>query len=211
VTSGNPTASLLFVFTGHAHVCCLQTAGAPNPPHPVAEIGAGLELPPQTMSELQRESGVMARMRHPNIVSFMGLCALPPCILTGDSTCPGAVVAFPVVAFLACGAALALLCPAATSLLLLLPLCAPSCLVTEYCSRGSLFELLQNPSAAPQLTWAVRLSMALDAARGLLYLHSSSPPIIHRDIKSPNLLVDAGWRLKVGWQQLWVCLGPIWG
>ncbi|KAI3436086.1 hypothetical protein D9Q98_002144 [Chlorella vulgaris] len=114
-----------------------------------AEIGAGLELPELTMSELQKESGVMARMRHPNIVSFMGLCALPPCILT------------------------------------------------EYCSRGSLFELLHKPDAAPHLTWAVRLSMAMDAARGLLYLHTRSPPIIHRDIKSPNLLVDEHWRLKV--------------
>ena len=30
---------------------------------------------------------------------------------------------------------------------------------------------------------------ALDAARGLLYLHRRSPPIIHRDVKSPNILV----------------------
>jgi len=39
--------------------------------------------------------------------------------------------------------------------------------------------------------------MALDAAKGMLYLHSCSPPIIHRDLKSPNLLVDKHWRVKV--------------
>jgi hypothetical protein len=70
----------------------------------------------------------------------------------------------------------------------------------EYCSHGSLYELLREPDAAALLTWNVRLSMAMDAARGLLYLHSRSPPIIHRDIKSPNLLVDEGWHVKVGWQ-----------
>jgi hypothetical protein len=44
---------------------------------------AGLELPADVMRALQEEAGVMARMRHPNLVSFMGLCTLPPCILTG--------------------------------------------------------------------------------------------------------------------------------
>jgi serine/threonine protein kinase len=39
---------------------------------------------------------------------------------------------------------------------------------------------------------------ALDAAKGMLCLHAHSPPILHRDLKSPNLLVDAAWRVKVG-------------
>ena len=39
---------------------------------------------------------------------------------------------------------------------------------------------------------------ALDAAKGMLALHAHSPPIIHRDLKSPNLLVDKHWRVKVG-------------
>ncbi len=37
----------------------------------------------------------------------------------------------------------------------------------------------------------------LGAARGMLYLHDSRPPIIHRDLKSPNLLVDDAGRVKV--------------
>ena len=40
--------------------------------------------------------------------------------------------------------------------------------------------------------------MVLDAAKGMMYLHSSEPPVIHRDLKSPNLLVDKHWRVKVG-------------
>ncbi len=48
------------------------------------------------------------------------------------------------------------------------------------------------------MDWRVRLSMALDAAKGMNYLHTSDPPVIHRDLKSPNLLVDKHWRVKVG-------------
>ena len=44
---------------------------------------------------------------------------------------------------------------------------------------------------------ACRLNMVLDAAKGMMYLHSSEPPVIHRDLKSPNLLVDKHWRVKV--------------
>ncbi len=38
---------------------------------------------------------------------------------------------------------------------------------------------------------------AMDAAQGMLYLHSQSPPIVHRNLKSPNLLLDANWTVKV--------------
>ncbi|PKI48073.1 hypothetical protein CRG98_031517 [Punica granatum] len=39
--------------------------------------------------------------------------------------------------------------------------------------------------------------MALDIARGMNYLHHFNPPIIHRDLKSSNLLVDRNWNVKV--------------
>lgn len=62
--------------------------------------------------------------------------------------------------------------------------------------------LLQNPFGVVQadaavLTWSRRLYMALDAAKGMLYLHSQSPPVLHRDLKSANLMVDKHWNVKV--------------
>jgi serine/threonine protein kinase len=45
---------------------------------------------------------------------------------------------------------------------------------------------------SPPLPW---LAQALDAAKGMLYLHRRG--IVHRDLKSPNLLVDSTWRVKV--------------
>ena len=55
----------------------------------------------------------------------------------------------------------------------------------------------RDPAAAAALTWARRLRMALEGATGMLHLHSQTPPIVHRDLKSPNLLVDGHWHIKV--------------
>lgn len=53
-----------------------------------------LDLIDATVQELQKEAAVMAQMRHPNVVNLLGLCTLPPCILTGKgslaSSCRGA-------------------------------------------------------------------------------------------------------------------------
>lgn len=48
-----------------------------------------------------------------------------------------------------------------------------------------------------QLDWVRRINMALDAAKGMLYLHMCQPPILHRDLKSANLLVSKHWKVKV--------------
>ncbi|XP_027363896.1 serine/threonine-protein kinase CTR1-like [Abrus precatorius] len=71
-------------------------------------------------------------------------------------------------------------------------------IVTEYLSRGSLFELLRMPNVELSLSEKRRLSMAFDVANGMNYLHQRRPPIVHRDLKSPNLLVDDSYTVKVG-------------
>ncbi|CAL5340946.1 hypothetical protein CsSME_00025155 [Camellia sinensis var. sinensis] len=70
-------------------------------------------------------------------------------------------------------------------------------LVYEYVPNGTLKENLSGKSRF-QLDWTRRLSMALDSARGLAYMHElANPPIIHRDIKSTNILLDDRLTAKV--------------
>jgi serine/threonine protein kinase len=77
---------------------------------------------------------------------------------------------------------------------------SPPAIVEEFCARGSLFSVLQRHTkpGVPPLEWRVRMQMALGASAGMCYLHNCSPPIIHRDLKSPNLMVDRYFRVKVG-------------
>ncbi|XVF13192.1 hypothetical protein REPUB_Repub08aG0186900 [Reevesia pubescens] len=69
-------------------------------------------------------------------------------------------------------------------------------IVTEFLPRGSLFKALHKNNQA--LDVRRRMKMALDVARGMNYLHHRNPPIVHRDLKSSNLLVDRNWNVKVG-------------
>ncbi|KAK3154238.1 hypothetical protein QOZ80_2BG0188030 [Eleusine coracana subsp. coracana] len=70
-------------------------------------------------------------------------------------------------------------------------------IVTEYLSRGSLYRLLHRHGTRESLDERRRLSMAFDVAKGMNYLHKRNPPIVHRDLKSPNLLVDKKYTVKV--------------
>ncbi|XP_020101768.1 dual specificity protein kinase shkB isoform X2 [Ananas comosus] len=97
----------------------------------------------------KQEVSLMKRLRHPNILLFMGAVTSPQRL----------------------------------------------CIVTELLPRGSLFRLLQRNAA--RLDWRRRINMALDVALGMNYLHHCNPPIIHRDLKSSNLLVDKNWTVKV--------------
>eukprot|EP01017_Pseudomicrothorax_dubius_P033692 TRINITY_DN4534_c0_g1_i1.p1 TRINITY_DN4534_c0_g1~~TRINITY_DN4534_c0_g1_i1.p1 ORF type:complete len:233 (-),score=8.69 TRINITY_DN4534_c0_g1_i1:85-783(-) len=63
------------------------------------------------------------------------------------------------------------------------------CLVTELCAGGSFYDLLHERKDIP-LSWSTRCTFALDIAQGMFYLHSLSPPVLHRDLKSPNVLIQ---------------------
>eukprot|EP00258_Populus_trichocarpa_P039712 XP_024455731.1 probable leucine-rich repeat receptor-like protein kinase At5g49770 isoform X3 [Populus trichocarpa] len=70
-------------------------------------------------------------------------------------------------------------------------------LVYEFVPNGSLMESLSGKTGI-RLDWVRRLKVALGAARGLAYLHElANPPIIHRDIKSSNILLDERLNAKV--------------
>ncbi|KAG5541896.1 hypothetical protein RHGRI_021658 [Rhododendron griersonianum] len=103
------------------------------------------------LKEFLREVAIMKRIRHPNVVLFMGAVTQRPHFS----------------------------------------------IVTEYLPRGSLFRLIHRPDAGEIMDQRRRLRMALDVAKGLNYLHNLSPPIVHWDLKTPNLLVDKNWTVKV--------------
>ncbi len=57
------------------------------------------------------------------------------------------------------------------------------CIITELCSGGTLFHILhQNKNLV--IIWELRVKMLIDIAVGMNFLHTNSPPIIHRDLKS---------------------------
>ena len=72
-------------------------------------------------------------------------------------------------------------------------------LVYEYASNGTLADHLQETLDVGYMGWDQRLRVALQSAEALSYLHcSASPPILHRDVKSTNILLDDQWNAKVG-------------
>lgn len=97
--------------------------------------------------EFLSEAKIMLNLRHPNIVIFMGICAMP----------------------------------------------GSFAIVTELLDFGSLAKILRNEDILIEPKHVQEF--ALDVCRGMAYLHASK--IIHRDLKTRNLLVDKNWIVKV--------------
>ncbi|PIN22925.1 Serine/threonine protein kinase [Handroanthus impetiginosus] len=72
-------------------------------------------------------------------------------------------------------------------------------IVTEYMPEGTLYHLLHQRRSQVALDWEKRYRIALGIAQGLSYLHHDCvPQIIHRDIKSDNILLDSDLEPKIG-------------
>lgn len=99
----------------------------------------------QSEHQFHQELSLMVRLRHPNLVLFMGASLRR----------------------------------------------AALCVVMEYCSGGNLFDLLYGTQHKPKtlLTWAQKYTLCVDIAKAMVFLHTASPPIIHRDLKSLNVLL----------------------
>lgn len=67
----------------------------------------------------------------------------------------------------------------------------------EYMPNGNLRDCLDEVQGKEPMDWVTRIRIALGAARGLEYLHEAAAPrILHRDVKSTNILLDDKWRAK---------------
>ncbi|GLU14423.1 hypothetical protein SLE2022_309950 [Rubroshorea leprosula] len=73
-------------------------------------------------------------------------------------------------------------------------------LIYEFAQKGSLGSHLHDPQnkGHSPLSWIMRVQIALDAARGLEYIHEHTKThYVHRDIKSSNILLDGSFRAKI--------------
>ncbi|KAL9258918.1 Serine/threonine-protein kinase-like protein [Drosera capensis] len=69
-------------------------------------------------------------------------------------------------------------------------------LVYEYMPRGTLYDHIHD--ALSPLDWSLRLKIAMQAAKGLQYLHEEAvPPIIHRNVKTSSIFLDSEWGARV--------------
>uniref|UniRef100_A0A7S4LH93 Protein kinase domain-containing protein n=1 Tax=Eutreptiella gymnastica TaxID=73025 RepID=A0A7S4LH93_9EUGL len=68
------------------------------------------------------------------------------------------------------------------------------CIITELMSGGNLYNLLHSSET---LAWKLRLQWVRDISRGMNYLHTLKPAVVHRDLKSLNILVNDYYMIKV--------------
>eukprot|EP01120_Amphizonella_sp_Union-15-10_P012399 TRINITY_DN5496_c0_g2_i1.p1 TRINITY_DN5496_c0_g2~~TRINITY_DN5496_c0_g2_i1.p1 ORF type:complete len:333 (-),score=57.46 TRINITY_DN5496_c0_g2_i1:23-1000(-) len=69
------------------------------------------------------------------------------------------------------------------------------CLVMEFCSRGSLYDVLLDEEL--EIDWERGFHFAISLVKAVYYLHSHKPQVLHRDLKSRNFLVNNDFEVRV--------------
>uniref|UniRef100_A0A8C4VNE2 Receptor-interacting serine/threonine-protein kinase 2 n=1 Tax=Gopherus evgoodei TaxID=1825980 RepID=A0A8C4VNE2_9SAUR len=70
-------------------------------------------------------------------------------------------------------------------------------IVTEYMTNGSLNQLIHGKNAYPDIAWSLRFRILYEIALGVNYLHNMSPPLLHHDLKTQNILLDSEFHVKI--------------
>ncbi|KAM7175055.1 receptor-interacting serine/threonine-protein kinase 2 isoform 2-T2 [Macrochelys suwanniensis] len=70
-------------------------------------------------------------------------------------------------------------------------------IVTEYMTNGSLNQLLHGKNMYPDIAWSLRFRILYEIALGVNYLHNMSPPLLHHDLKTQNILLDSEFHVKI--------------
>ncbi|PWA78652.1 PAS domain-containing protein tyrosine kinase family protein [Artemisia annua] len=143
----------------------------------VVKVFTKLQYPGDVILSFRTEVSLMKRLRHPNILLFMGAVTTPQHLCIVTEFLPRCLK-FPYVLTVS-----AILCINITNFL--------------FFYSGSLFQLLRKNTA--KLDWRRQVHIAMDIAHGMNYLHHFQPPIIHRDLKSLNVFVDKNWTVKPQW------------
>lgn len=71
-------------------------------------------------------------------------------------------------------------------------------MITELCAKGSLDRVLFDKDKYPKLDVNLKMQMAIDICSGMAWMSGQNIKILHRDLKSPNILIDENWRCKIG-------------
>ncbi|XP_057860671.2 LEAF RUST 10 DISEASE-RESISTANCE LOCUS RECEPTOR-LIKE PROTEIN KINASE-like 1.2 [Cryptomeria japonica] len=70
-------------------------------------------------------------------------------------------------------------------------------LVYEYVKNGTVADHLHGEKKGISLNWPTRLKISVETAHALAFLHKQEPPVLHRDVKTTNILVDEYFKVKV--------------
>jgi len=152
-------------------------------------------VPKAVLEEFIAEINMVSGMRHPNICLFMGTCLEPPNRAIVTELCENGslwdALRSPLSVYPVADGKTRLAWP--------LDIYEPMTLPPPTFQEGSHVLSTIDPPLAPggAWPWVLVKRVAAGTARGMCYLHSGNPPVLHRDLKSANILLDESYTAKL--------------